>query len=191
MTNRLDMEKFQALSQEIVTCPFRIADLLFCKRKRCGDHIIYSGLDPVDGRYDLFYKKIYASLDLLSGQLYSDAPFLLLFPKRIIGSVSTTRIWHFPWSIEINFDRVFSVPDLYLAGELLYETMRFHYAKMCPSAAARQKARVDEYSYVKNYSGADFDDEKFSKFRSQRPMTEDQITLELKNTLEDIKKELD
>lgn len=181
------MEKFQVLSQDIATCPFRVADLLFCKRKKHKDYIIYSGLDVLGDRYELFYEKMCKSLDLLPDQLYSDIPFSSLLPKRIIGSESTTRMWRFPWLMEVNFDRVFSIPDLFLSGEILYEVLRFHYSKTCCSSSARQKARCDEYSYVKRVSGSSFDNELFSRLRSDRPMTEDQINSQLRSTLDGLK----
>ncbi|MCK4565151.1 MAG: hypothetical protein KAU94_10815 [Verrucomicrobia bacterium] len=185
--NNLDTEKFQVLSQDIATYPFRVADILFCKRKKYRDNVIYSGLDVLSDRYELFYEKICKSLDLLPDQLYSGVPFSSLLPKRIIGTESTTRVWRFPWSMEVNFDRVFSVPDLFLSGEILYEVLKFYYSKTCCSSSARQKARCDEYSYVKRISGSDFDNELFSRLRSERPMTEDQVTSELRNTIERIK----
>jgi len=187
MEDRLDMEKIQVLSQDIGTCPFRVAYILFCKRKKYRDNVIYSGLDILGDRYELFYEKICKSLDLLPEQLYSGVPFSSLLPKRIIGSGSTTRVWRFPWSMEVNFDRVFSLPDLFLAGEMLYEVLKFHYSKTCCSSSARQKARCDEYSYVKRVSGSDFDNELFSRLRSERPMTEDQINSQLRSTLDSLR----
>ncbi len=185
--NKMDSEKVQILSQDIGTCPFRVAYILFCKRREHKDNVIYSGLDPEGDRFGLFYEKMCKTLDLLSDHSYSDIPFSLLLPRRIIGSVSTARVWRFPRSMEINFHRVFTVPKLYLAGEILYECLRAYYSKTCHSSEARYKARQDEYSYVKRLAGPDFDNELFLRLRSERPMTEDQVNSELRNSLERIK----
>lgn len=185
--NNLDSEKIQALSQDMFTCSFRCIDLLFSSKRKHKAHIVYSGCDPSGNRFDPFYEKICKALDLLLDQACPNILIYSVLPKRIIGSVAPTRIWRFPRSLEINYDRVFSVPDLFLAGEILYEGLKFHYSKTTNSSTARNKARQDEYFYVKRISGEKFNEELFSKFRSSRPMTEDQVSSELRKTIGRIK----
>jgi len=158
----------------ISTIPMRCIDMLVSRRRKYGEYTIFSGVDNQARDFDEFYNKITQALDLLPARLECEIELPELMPKRIIGTVFFTQVWHLPKSLEINYDRTFPVPAVFVAGETLFEVLRKHFSQQETEEESIKKAGEIEREYIESMLEDDLAKEDYERYRAERAATKNQ-----------------
>lgn len=102
---------------------FRCGDMIISHKYKCGGVVIYSGVDPKNRSEKEFFSKCCQALSLLQQVDQNRHEQFVKHIGRLIGTMSYTRFWSFPRTLEVNYSEVFQGDCLSLAGTIVYETV--------------------------------------------------------------------